>query len=63
MELSVKAQISIANHVAGWVESHLKYVHKLPVAVARKAGVEAGNKAAQAAELSVRESGTNESVS
>lgn len=62
MELPTKAQISIANHVAGWVESHLKYVHKLPVAVARKAGIDAGNKAAQAADLSVRESETSASV-
>lgn len=56
MQLTEKAQINIANHVAAWVESHLKYVFKIPEAIARKAGVDAGNKAAQAADLAVRES-------
>lgn len=57
MQLSERAQIEIANHVAYWVENHLKYVYKIPEIVARKAGADAGNKAAHAADLAVRESG------
>lgn len=49
------AQVNIATHVANWVEIHLKQLWGVPAGAAKAAGIAAGNKAAQIAELTVRE--------